>query len=353
MVPEATFTSYYGRPDRQEAGVGGARHRRLPLPGRARRRARRCWRRAPTGRRLPGAAPGRRGCRAGCARRLGVALVHDLGRPDAVPQHAAGVQADVADERRHVDAGRVRAVAGLAAAAESAGGCPGLAAATSGAHCRPGRGRARSRRCSARRSRPTRRCCSPTPPSRRGTTRTASCRSCSSAAPPAAAGGMGLLTAPVTQAGPARRLAVGGAALDLAVTSRPWSPAWVCSAEPMHQGTAGRLLAGRPGAHGGRRAPGARRPAAGADASRRRGAALLAGSACTRFGIFDAGQQSARDPRYTVVPQRERLERRGRGRAGLRRRHPALHPKGVMASPVISATTLSSGSVAEATGSSS
>jgi hypothetical protein len=39
------------------------------------------------------------------------------------------------------------------------------------------------------------------------------------------------------------------------------------------------------------------------------GAALLAGSACTRFGIFEAGQASARDPRYTVVPQRARIER--------------------------------------------
>ena len=39
------------------------------------------------------------------------------------------------------------------------------------------------------------------------------------------------------------------------------------------------------------------------------GAALMAGSACTRFGVFEAGQESARDPKYTVVPQRERLDR--------------------------------------------
>jgi hypothetical protein len=39
------------------------------------------------------------------------------------------------------------------------------------------------------------------------------------------------------------------------------------------------------------------------------GAALMAGSACTRFGIFEAGQESARDPKYTVVPQRERVDR--------------------------------------------
>jgi sugar (pentulose or hexulose) kinase len=39
------------------------------------------------------------------------------------------------------------------------------------------------------------------------------------------------------------------------------------------------------------------------------GAALLAASACTRFGVFEAGLASARDPKYTVVPQRERLKR--------------------------------------------
>ncbi len=40
------------------------------------------------------------------------------------------------------------------------------------------------------------------------------------------------------------------------------------------------------------------------------GMALLAGSACTRFGVFEAGLVSAKDPTYTVTPQRERLERR-------------------------------------------
>jgi hypothetical protein len=37
------------------------------------------------------------------------------------------------------------------------------------------------------------------------------------------------------------------------------------------------------------------------------GAALLAGSALTRFGLFEGGMASARDPKYTVAPQRERL----------------------------------------------
>ena len=40
------------------------------------------------------------------------------------------------------------------------------------------------------------------------------------------------------------------------------------------------------------------------------GAAMVAVSALTRFGIFEAGRASARDPRYTVGPQREHLQAR-------------------------------------------
>jgi hypothetical protein len=38
------------------------------------------------------------------------------------------------------------------------------------------------------------------------------------------------------------------------------------------------------------------------------GAALLVSSAATRWGIFHAGMQSAKDPKYTVIPQRERIK---------------------------------------------
>jgi len=37
------------------------------------------------------------------------------------------------------------------------------------------------------------------------------------------------------------------------------------------------------------------------------GAALMAGSLSTRLGVFEAGLASAKDPKYTVVPQRERV----------------------------------------------
>ena len=36
----------------------------------------------------------------------------------------------------------------------------------------------------------------------------------------------------------------------------------------------------------------------------------MAASALTRFGIFEAGRASAHDPKYTVGPQRERLQDR-------------------------------------------
>jgi uncharacterized membrane protein YedE/YeeE len=45
------------------------------------------------------------------------------------------------------------------------------------------------------------------------------------------------------------------------------------------------------------------------------GALLAAGSALTRFGVFEAGVESTRDPKYVVVPQRERLAARQNGHA--------------------------------------
>jgi formate-dependent nitrite reductase membrane component NrfD len=129
----------------------------------------------------------------------------------------------------------------------------------------------------------------------------------------AASGGFGMLTSPVDQAAPARRLAVGGAVLEL-VAERRMEQSMGITAEPLHQGTAGRLMRAAQvltvgGALGSLVAGRSRKVAA------LSGLALLAGSACTRFGVFEAGQESAKDPRYTVVPQRERLEREGAARA--------------------------------------
>ena len=121
----------------------------------------------------------------------------------------------------------------------------------------------------------------------------------------AAAGGVAMAAVPASAAGPARRLAAIGAGLDLVAGWR-MERGMGLSAEPYHQGTAGRLnrwartlTAG--GALGA--AVLARRSRVAAAVS---GVALVAGSACTRFAVFHAGVQSAADPRYTVVPQRAR-----------------------------------------------
>ncbi|MDX6468690.1 MAG: hypothetical protein QOF75_493, partial [Gaiellaceae bacterium] len=41
------------------------------------------------------------------------------------------------------------------------------------------------------------------------------------------------------------------------------------------------------------------------------GALVCAGEICLRYAVVKAGVQSARDPKYTVKPQRERVEREG------------------------------------------
>jgi hypothetical protein len=123
----------------------------------------------------------------------------------------------------------------------------------------------------------------------------------------AASGGLGMLTSPTREVGPARNLAIGGAVLETLMERRMERSMGV-TAEPLHTGKAGRLMRAAKsltvaGAAGSLLAGRSR------IAATLSGAALLAGSACTRFGVFEAGQQSARDPKYTVVPQRERLEK--------------------------------------------
>ncbi|MGC4790264.1 NrfD/PsrC family molybdoenzyme membrane anchor subunit [Micromonospora sp. DT178] len=124
----------------------------------------------------------------------------------------------------------------------------------------------------------------------------------------ASGAGVGLIAAPAAQAGPARRMAVAGAALELYGAHRVETRLGLLS-EPYRTGRAGRLLrAGRAltalgvaGALLGRRSR---------TLSALSGVALLGASVATRFGIFEGGVASAKDPKYTVVPQRERLERR-------------------------------------------
>ena len=123
-----------------------------------------------------------------------------------------------------------------------------------------------------------------------------------------AAGGLGLLATHPRDAEPARDLAVLGAAVEL-IAKRQLVDRLGPLAEPYESGTTGAVLrlaefltaGGLAGAVLGRRSR---------LVSALSGGALVAASAMTRFGIFEAGLASARDPKYTIVPQRRRLDRR-------------------------------------------
>jgi formate-dependent nitrite reductase membrane component NrfD len=121
-----------------------------------------------------------------------------------------------------------------------------------------------------------------------------------------AGAGFGLLAAPLAENAPARRLALLGAVGELLMEHQLEGRLGMV-AETMRTGTAGRRLkAAKALTVAGALGTGtlARRNRAAAVLS---GGALLAASALTRFGIFAAGMASARDPKYTVEPQRARM----------------------------------------------
>jgi formate-dependent nitrite reductase membrane component NrfD len=125
-----------------------------------------------------------------------------------------------------------------------------------------------------------------------------------------AAGGLAMLTAPRGHGGQAVRFAVFGAATELTAKqlllkrlddlAKPYQEGrpgtWMRTAEVLTvAGLAGGVLTGF-----------IRHRAANQILSRGAGAALVAASALTRFGVFGAGLASAADPGYTVGPQRAR-----------------------------------------------
>jgi hypothetical protein len=127
----------------------------------------------------------------------------------------------------------------------------------------------------------------------------------------AASGGLAMMVVPLDQALPARRMAVAGAAVDLAAARRMEGRLGLVG-EPLRTGHSGHLLrvakaltvcGGVVTATLGRRSRWA---------SVMGGAAMVAGSVCTRFGIFAAGVVSTEDPKYVVRPQRERVRARER-----------------------------------------
>ncbi len=123
-----------------------------------------------------------------------------------------------------------------------------------------------------------------------------------------AAGGLALIATPVAQNGPARTMAMAGAGIEITAAELLKRRLGMV-AEPYKEGRPGMLMKTA-------RAMTASSAALTVVAGRSRalsalaGATYVAASVMTRFGIFEAGKASAKDPKYTVVPQRQRLEER-------------------------------------------
>ncbi|SOD65812.1 Polysulphide reductase, NrfD [Streptomyces zhaozhouensis] len=125
-----------------------------------------------------------------------------------------------------------------------------------------------------------------------------------------AAAGMALLAGPRRENGPARGVAALAAGAE-ALALRSLLTSAGHAAEPYRTGRPGRLLTTAKrlaflGTAGATLLAGRNRAAAAVS-----GATLLAASAATRFAVFHAGIASARDPKYTVLPQRLRLRAEG------------------------------------------
>lgn len=114
-----------------------------------------------------------------------------------------------------------------------------------------------------------------------------------------------MIAVPTAQAAPARRMAIAGAALEVS-SMKVMQNRLGMVGEPYEQGRPGRLLRLARGLTTGGAALSlvGRRSRV---ASALSGAAYVAGSVLTRFGVFEAGIASAKDPKYIVVPQKARL----------------------------------------------
>ncbi|MFL5978732.1 MAG: NrfD/PsrC family molybdoenzyme membrane anchor subunit [Gaiellaceae bacterium] len=121
----------------------------------------------------------------------------------------------------------------------------------------------------------------------------------------AAGGGICMALTPLSESEPARKMAIIGAGIELAAI-RGIEGNDSILAEPYHEGRPGKFMRAAKACTstglglavlGGRTRIGAVTS----------GALLAAGSLLTRFGVFEAGIASTKDPKYVVVPQRERM----------------------------------------------
>ena len=134
----------------------------------------------------------------------------------------------------------------------------------------------------------------------------------------ASAGAAAVIATPTRCAGPARRAALAGVLTELGLM-QAMAKRLGFVGEVYKQGDAGkwaRVAKACTVTGGALLATRGKRSRAAAAAG---GSLILAGELALRFSVFKAGFQSARDPRYTVIPQKERLG----ARTGVRHRAPA------------------------------
>jgi formate-dependent nitrite reductase membrane component NrfD len=126
----------------------------------------------------------------------------------------------------------------------------------------------------------------------------------------ASAGAAACMFLDPADAGPARRLAVAGVAAE-GVAMHAMELRLGEIGEVYHQGASGKLCQAAKGLSTAGAALLARRGPHSRRAAVLGGALVCAGELCLRFAVFKAGFQSARDPKYTVGPQRARADRDG------------------------------------------
>ena len=113
-----------------------------------------------------------------------------------------------------------------------------------------------------------------------------------------------------SEAGPARRLAVAAVGVEGALMQTMELRLGEVG-EVYHQGAASKFSWAAKALAGGGAALLATRGRKSRGAAALGGAMVCAGELCLRWAVYKAGFQSARDPKYTVKPQRERANREG------------------------------------------
>jgi formate-dependent nitrite reductase membrane component NrfD len=130
----------------------------------------------------------------------------------------------------------------------------------------------------------------------------------------ASAGAATALFLPTEESGPARRLAIAGVAAELGVMAAMQHRLGFVG-EVYEQDAAGKLARVSKALTSSGAAVLATRGRRGRRAAAAGSALVLAGELALRWSVFRAGFQSARDPRYTAIPQKQRKDARRVGAA--------------------------------------